>query len=67
MLKNTTLSVHGNWIKTSDVIGRADATLADPPGGGVVQIDEHFQEVGHCCESAGAGTDVLIEGIVHQN
>lgn len=62
MLKNATLAVHGNWIKTSDVAGRADATLAGPPGGGVAQIDEHMQEIGHCCESVGAGTDVLVCG-----
>lgn len=67
MLKNTTLSVHGNWIKTSDVAGRADASLADPPLGGVAQLDEHMQECGHCCETAGAGADVLVEGTIHLN
>jgi hypothetical protein len=67
MLKNTTLSVHGNWVKTSDVAGRADASNAAPPGGGVVQIDEHLQEIGHCCESQGAGTDILAECLIHFN
>jgi hypothetical protein len=66
-LKDTTVAVHGNWIKTSDTAGRADASNAAPPGGGVVQIDEHLQEIGHCSESAGAGTDVLVEGIMHFN
>jgi len=67
MLKDTTLTVHGNIILTSDVLGRADATLAAPPGGGVVQLDQHFQELGHSFETAGAGVDVLIEGILHFN
>ena len=66
-LKNTTLSIHGNWIKTSDVAGRADATLAAPPLGGVAQLDEHMQEVGHCNESVGAGVAVLVEGTMHIN
>jgi hypothetical protein len=67
LLKDTTASTRGNWIKTSDTAGRADATLAAPPGGGVTQLDEHMQEVGHCMESKGSGTDVLARAVLHFN
>lgn len=59
LLKDSTASVRGNWVKTSDVAGRADATAASPPGGGISQLDEHMQEVGNTVESKSAGTDVL--------
>ncbi len=67
MLKDATLGTHGNWVKTSDVIGRADATLLEPPSGGIIPLDEHMQEVGHCLESVGAGTDVLCKIMMHLN
>lgn len=57
LLKDATLSTKGNWVKTSDVAGRADATAATPPGA----VAAHFQEVGHCIESKAADTDVLCE------
>lgn len=60
LLEDGTASVHGNWVKTSDTDpGRVDATNANPPGGGVAQLDEHVREVGHAVESQGSGTDVL--------
>ncbi len=67
LLKDATAATRGNWIKTSDVAGRADASLAAPPLGGVAQLDEHMQEIGHCCESIGAGTDILVEGLLSFN
>jgi hypothetical protein len=67
LLKDTTASTHGNWVYTADAAGRADATLAGPPGGAFPQIDNHMRELGHCLESQGAGTDVLAEIDVHLN
>jgi len=67
LLKDTTASTHGNWVKTSDTAGRADASNAAPPGGGVVQLDEHMQEIGHCLESNAGGSDQLIRILMHFN
>ena len=67
MLKDGTAGTHGNWVKTSDVAGRADATQLTPPAGGVALLDEHMQELGHCLESIGAGTDVLCKIIMNTN
>ncbi len=62
LLKDGTLSTRDNWIGMSDVAGRADMTNGSPPSQAI-----HFQELGHCCESQGAGSDVLAKGIVHFN
>ena len=62
LLKDATLSTHGNWVGVSDVAGRANATLADPPA-----HPQHSKEVGHCEESKGADTDVLAECDLHFN
>lgn len=67
LLKDATLSAHGNWVFMSDVPGRVDATLADPTAGGVAQLDQHMREVGHCIESKGADTDVLARVCIHFN
>lgn len=67
LLKDTTASVHGNWIYTSDVPGRAEATLLAPPGGGIPELDNHMEEIGHCLESKGGGADVLARMIIHFN
>lgn len=67
LLKDTTLSTRGNWAQLSDVAGRADATLANPPAGGVAQLDEHMQEVGHCLETIAGGVDVLARILMHFN
>ena len=66
-LKDTTLSTAANWVKTSDVAGRADASLAAPPLGGVAQLDEHMQEVGHCNQTKTGGTNILAEGKLQFN
>ena len=63
LLKNGTASTSGNWVKTADVAGRADATLVGPPGFNVT----HFQEIGHCQETKGAGVGVLAWCSLHFN
>ena len=67
LLKDATASTHGNWVQMSDVAGRADATVADPPAGGVAQLDNHMEEIGHCLESKGADIDVLARVCLHFN
>ena len=67
LLKDTTLSAHGNWVYVSDVAGRAEATLAAPPGGGVVELDVHMGEIGHALESIAGGNDVLARVCLHFN
>ena len=67
LLKDTTASTMGNWVKASDTDGRADATLALPSGGTIGQLQEHFQEIGHCIESKVAGTDVMAKIVLHFN
>lgn len=67
LLKDGTASTRGYWVKTSDTAGRADATNAAPPGGTVGALEEHAQEIGHCVESKGSGTDVLAYIMMHFN
>ena len=67
LLKNSTASTRGNWVKVSDSAGRADATLTDPPGSGIPEHDQHFTEIGHCMESKTSGTDVLAWCMIHFN
>lgn len=67
LLKDGTAATRGNWAKTSNVSGRADATLAGPPGGGIPEHDQHFREIGHCIESKIAGTNVLAKCVIHFN
>lgn len=62
LLQDTTASTRGNWMKNSDTVaGRVDATNASPIPA------QHWREIGHCCESQSAGTDVLAEGMLHFN
>ena len=56
LLKDATASTAGNWTKTSDVAGRANAT-----GGSPAAAPTHFLEIGHCCETKAADIDVLAE------
>jgi len=67
LLKDATASVRGNWVKTADANGRADATNAAPPGGTINALEEHLREIGHCLESKGSGTDVLARCLIHFN
>lgn len=67
LLKDTVSSAVGNWVYMSDVAGRADASLAAPPGGTVTALETHMSELGHCRETKTGGTDVLAWCIVHLN
>lgn len=61
LLKNSTVATIGNWVKASDVAGRADASNAN-----FVAADIALQ-VGHCIETQAAGTDVLARVILQFN
>lgn len=67
LLKDTTASTHGNWVYTSDAAGRAEATLAAPPGGGIPELEIHMGEIGHALESIAGGADVLARVCLHFN
>ncbi len=68
LLQDTTASTRGYWARTSVTqAGRADITNAVPPGGGIVNHEIHFREIGHCIESKGSGTDVLARIMTHFN
>lgn len=67
LLKDTTASTRGNWVYADPTDGRANATLAAPPGGGIPEHDAHFKEIGHCLESKLAGVNVLAKIIMHFN
>lgn len=62
-MENNTFSTHGNWVRSSITeAGYCDATNADPPGGGLVNLLIHERETGHCFESVsatGEGTHIL--------
>lgn len=68
LITDSTAATHGNWAYTSDTTGgRADCASAAPPGGGISELTTHMQEMGHCIESKGSGTNVLAWTIVHFN
>ncbi|MFA6152915.1 MAG: hypothetical protein WC716_16455 [Chitinophagaceae bacterium] len=68
LLQDSTASTRGYWVRTSTTAaGRANATSADPPGGGVPELMQHMCEIGHCLESKTAGTAVLALVILHFN
>ena len=68
LLADGTTSTAGNWVQVSvAAAGRVLANTAEPPGGGVVGLDRHMQEVGHCAETKGSGTDVLALIFLHFN
>lgn len=68
LLEDATASTAGYWVKTSDIAGgRADATLASPPGGGIPELTEHSRELGHCLESVSAGVDKIARITLHLN
>lgn len=70
-MEDNTAAIHGYWVRNSVTEpGYADSTNADPPGGGVVNLDIHTKEIGHCIESVGAGgggTHILARCILHFN
>jgi hypothetical protein len=53
LLKDTTASTQGNWVKCSDTAGRADATNASPVA------TQEARGVGECIETQAGGSDVL--------
>ena len=60
LLKDATASITQNWVKTSNVAGRADAVGTSPAA-----APTHFNEIGHAIETKGAGTDVLAYVMLH--
>jgi hypothetical protein len=68
LLEDSLASTYGHWARTSVTqAGRADITNAAPPGGGIIQIDQHLKEIGHCIESVTAGTNKLAKIVTHFN
>jgi hypothetical protein len=68
LLENATAATRGYWARVSVTApGRADITNPLPPGGTIVEIDNHFREVGHGMESVIAGTDKLARVFLHFN
>lgn len=69
LLEDGTAATRDNWVYVSqNDNGRADATTAaPPPGGGISELDTHFQEFGHSAESQASGTDVLCLIHFHVN
>lgn len=67
LLVDATASTAGNWVFADAVDGRANASLALPPGGTISALENHFKEVGHCMETKIAGTDVLCKIALHFN
>jgi len=68
LLEDTTAATRGYWVATSATqAGRADATNAAPPGGGIPELDEHMTELGHALESVVGGTDKLATIMMHFN
>lgn len=68
LIEDSTASTRGYWVKVSDSAnGRADATNAAPPGGTIGALEDHLSELGHCSESVGSGTDVLVYIMLHLN
>ncbi len=69
-LKDNTAGTHGYWLFASSEAGYGDATLAAPPGGGIPELDQHMQELGHCFETkaaTGGGTHILVRCHLHLN
>ena len=68
LLEDGTAATRGYWVRVSVTdSGRADATLAAPPGGTINEIDNHFREIGHCLQSVISGTDKLALCLIHFN
>lgn len=69
LLEDSSACLHGNWARTSITqAGRVDATNLGPPAGGLIlELEQHFKEVGHCEQSVTAGTDKLARINIHLN
>jgi hypothetical protein len=69
-LKDNTAGTRGYWVFASSEAGYADATLANPPAGGVTELTQHMNEIGHCIltvGAGGAGTHASSRCILHFN
>jgi hypothetical protein len=63
LIEDGTAATRGNFVRTgSTTAGRADMASGSPASQAV-----HFQEVGHCIESKGSGTDVKAKAMIHFN
>jgi hypothetical protein len=68
LLEDSTASTAGYWCRTSiTAAGRCTMDTAAPPGGGVVELDRHQREIGHCVETKVAGTSVIAKCVMHFN
>lgn len=68
LIEDGTTATRGYWCRASaTVAGRADITNAEPPGGTINEIDNHFREIGHCLQSVVSGTDKLARLTLHFN
>jgi len=65
LLRDYTNAFKGYWVQVSAIAGRADASASAAPGGGVVQLDEHMTEIGHCLQTVAAGANNLCRIILH--
>jgi hypothetical protein len=64
LLLDGTTATKGWWTKASATDGRVEVTTA-PGSVGAAAAATHFREVGHCLETKGAGTDVLVKLLIH--
>jgi hypothetical protein len=68
LLQDGTAATRGYWCRLSATqAGRLNATNAAPPGGTIVEIDNHFAEVGHSLQSVTAGSNKLCRIALHFN
>ncbi len=67
LLEDGTDTDYGNWVFAAAVDGRADASLAQPAGGTIAALTNHFKEIGHSLDSQVSGTDVLAKIHIHFN
>lgn len=69
-MKDDTAATRGNWVKASSEAGYADSINANPPGGGIPELDEHMREIGNCIENVvagGGGAHILARCVLHFN
>lgn len=64
LLKDGSAATRGHVALSADTDGRM-VTIAVPSSNPVV--GEHFKEIGHCCETKNAGTNVLVKCVIHFN
>ena len=67
LLEDTTATAYGNWVYASAVDGRANGSLAQPAGGTISALTDHFKEIGHSLDTQVGGTDVLAKIHIHFN